>query len=162
MIMPGGRYGCARALQAYGLPFLEGLSLGQVCHMVHLAATQKKILGHNKGSLVPYRFSDEWQREQRASTQTAVDTGSVPVGTVSQAGNFLQELLRSSYCQNVTISNVKHLFVAHFGMELCETALGYARLRDLLNDLQFKGICTLQPQPSGHFRITQPTPQTAQ
>lgn len=42
MTLPGGRYSCAQALIARNLPFLSGRSLGQVCHIVQLAISQKK------------------------------------------------------------------------------------------------------------------------
>jgi len=37
MYLPGGRYSCAQVLQNRGLAFLQGRSLGQVCHIVQLA-----------------------------------------------------------------------------------------------------------------------------
>ncbi|CAK0844624.1 unnamed protein product [Prorocentrum cordatum] len=56
--LPAGRYNCARALKARGLPFLGGRSLGEVCHTLALAMSQKKILGHFKGHTVPYARSE--------------------------------------------------------------------------------------------------------
>jgi len=43
MVLPGGRYSCAQALVSRGLDFLHKRSLGQVCHIVQLAISQKKL-----------------------------------------------------------------------------------------------------------------------
>ena len=49
MVLPGGRYSCAQALVSRGLEFLSGRSLGQVCHIVQLAISQK-LLGFNNNN----------------------------------------------------------------------------------------------------------------
>merc|ERR1740138_554608 len=70
MQLPGGRYSCAQALLARDLPFLRGRSLGQVCHIVQLAISQKKILGYLNGAVVPYVRSQSMVKEQCAQFQT--------------------------------------------------------------------------------------------
>jgi hypothetical protein len=44
MTLNGGRYSCAQILLSRGLPFLDGCSLGQVCHFVELAISEKNML----------------------------------------------------------------------------------------------------------------------
>merc|ERR1712137_595250 len=99
MTMPRGRYACARALQTYGLAFFAGRSLGQICHIVNLAITEKKILGHRKSWLVPYRFSEDYQKEQCASARSPLRNGECPRASYSEVGMYLTELLRSSHGQ---------------------------------------------------------------
>merc|ERR1711971_1380480 len=49
MYLPAGRYDCAQALKARGLPFLKDRSLGEVCHIVELAGPKhKKLIGYLK------------------------------------------------------------------------------------------------------------------
>jgi len=57
--LPCGRYACAAELVRRALPFLAGRSLGEVCHIVQVAISAKKLLGHAGGRVVPYSSSDE-------------------------------------------------------------------------------------------------------
>jgi len=66
MHLPGGRYSCAQALQARCLAFLHGQSLGQLCHIVQLAISKKKLLGYLNGSVVPYFHSQSMVKESCA------------------------------------------------------------------------------------------------
>merc|ERR1711920_611664 len=70
MSIPGGRYVCARVLMGRQLPFLRGQSLGQICHMVQIAISQRRLLGYREGCLVPYRHSEAWVTEQCALAQS--------------------------------------------------------------------------------------------
>jgi hypothetical protein len=58
-------------LESRALSFIEGRSLGQVCHIVQLAISQKKILGYLNGAVVPYARSQSKVKEQCANAQTA-------------------------------------------------------------------------------------------
>merc|ERR1719326_1152891 len=82
MQLPGGRYSCAQILQARGLGFLQGRSLGQICHIVQLAISQRKLLGYHNGSVVPYASSQSMLKEQcallRAPCATASTVSDVP------------------------------------------------------------------------------------
>jgi len=71
MSLPGGRYSCAQELATRRLPFLAGLSLGQVCHVVQLAISQKKLLGYLDGAVVPYRRSQSMLKQKCAERQCA-------------------------------------------------------------------------------------------
>lgn len=41
-VLPGGRYACAQTLASRRLDFLQGYSLGHICHFVQLAISTKK------------------------------------------------------------------------------------------------------------------------
>lgn len=71
-MLPGGRYACAKVLVSRHIPCLEGRSLGQVCHIVQLAISDKKILGYDGCSLVPYAHSRSKLKDRCAEQQTAL------------------------------------------------------------------------------------------
>lgn len=160
MYLPGGRYACARVLVGRGLPFLAGCSLGQVCHIVQLAISQKRILGYLEGQLVPYWHSEEWVKEQYAFHQQPIcsrkGTNSLPLATWEEARARLLELLDSESNPEpgvVTLSNVKRLFRSRFQLELSETVLGHSRLFDLLHDVRFRDVCTVQAHGNGQLLV---------
>ncbi|OEH78065.1 ost-hth associated domain protein [Cyclospora cayetanensis] len=49
----GGRYGMARFLQSRNFAFLRGYSLGQLCHIVQLAISKRKVLAYEDNILKP-------------------------------------------------------------------------------------------------------------
>jgi len=160
MHLPGGRYACARVLVGRGLPFLAGCSLGQVCHIVQLAISQKRILGYLEGQLVPYWHSEEWVKEQYAFHQQPIcsrkGSNSLPVATWEEARTRLLQLLDSESNPEpgvVTLSNVKRLFRSRFQLELSETVLGHSRLFDLLHDVRFRDVCTVQAHGNGQLLV---------
>merc|ERR1719512_169483 len=69
MALPSGRYACARLLMSRRLPFLQGYSLGQICHIVQLAFSQRRLLRYRDGYLCPYKQSEQWVKEQCAVAQ---------------------------------------------------------------------------------------------
>jgi len=160
MYLPGGRYACARVLLGRGLPFLAGRSLGQICHIVQLAISQKRILGYREGQLVPFLHSEEWVREQCAFHQQPMcskdDANALPLASWSEARKCLLQLLDSECNPElgaVTLSNVKRLFRIRFHLELSETALGHSRLFDLLHDVRFRDVCTVEAHRNGQLLV---------
>jgi len=51
------------------------------------------------------------------------------------------------------LSDVKRLFRRHFSLELNETALGYTRVFDLLQDPRLRDVCTLESQGNGQVMV---------
>ena len=76
-----GIYGCAMHLLEQELDVLHGYSLGTLCHVVHLAVVQQKIMGHHFGWMVPYEMSIQRKKERqgratvRSLPQSAVEAG---------------------------------------------------------------------------------------
>lgn len=177
MYLPGGRYSCAQALQARNLAFLQGRSLGQVCHIVQLAISQKKLLGYLNGSVVPYEYSQSKLKEQCAQLNapcTVSSTapaglgaaggasrseGNLDTATWDTARQHMRDILKSAARLNpgmvgtVPLSNVKRLFRSKFHTELSETRLGHSKLSELLQDDRFGDICTVQLQGHGYMVI---------
>lgn len=158
MVLPGGRYSCSQTLVQLKLPFLQGYSLGQVCHIVQLAISQKKLLGYLNGTLVPYAHSQSMVKEKHAVNQRPC-SGSVhskiPVATWEVLRRCVMDLIREveSGAQPVPLSNIKRLFRAKFRVELSETALGYAKVSELLQDQRFTDICEVKLRGHGYVML---------
>jgi len=178
--LPGCRYACAQALYNQNLPFLVGLSLGRICHLLQLAISHRKLLGYRGGAIVPYALSRSMVRDCCATQQTptlapndvavdlrlsAGDPQRSPVGHWPLAGwdaarTCIREILRDNFSKGSTslpLSNVKRLFRIHCQCELSETALGHTKLSELLQDVRMIDICQLQLQPCGYI-VLPPAP----
>ncbi|CAE8735427.1 unnamed protein product [Polarella glacialis] len=162
MVLPGGRYSCAQALVCRGLLFLSGRSLGQVCHIVQLAISQKKLLGYLNGAVVPYGRSQSKIKERCAERQKPCST--VVRGSGSDLAdwdivkNGLRDILSGispgSGPSHIPLSNVKRLFRSRFHIELSETALGHSKLSELLQDPRLRDVCDVRLQ--GHGYVVSP------
>jgi len=164
MSLPGGRYACAQVLLARRLPFFEGRTLGEVCHILQVAMSQRKMLGYVEGCIVPFGRSLECAKEQCASQRQPMAPGR-PQGPALRLAAWadvrvrLWELLGDSDRDGaVTLSNVKRLFHSRFGMELSETALGHSRLSELLQDPRLSDICGLELRGKVHFVVQRAPP----
>jgi len=159
MTLPGGRYSCAQALASRRLPFLEGRSLGEVCHIVQLAISQKKLLGYLSGSVVPYHHSQSMVKElcaEKGTPITSPSRASTSLATWDRVPECLQQLMDSAAqgAGSIPLSNVKRLFRSRFHLELSETALGHAKLSELLQDERLRDICSVRLQ--GHGYVVMP------
>jgi hypothetical protein len=158
--MPGGRYACAQELASRQLYFLASYKLGQVCHMVQLAISQKNYLGYSEGSLVPYAMSQSMVKAERATQQKPVAArGSRPLATWPKVREVLYQVLHSAILQrqqSVPLSNVKRIFRSQYKVELSETALGYAKLSELLRDAFVSDLCIVELHRTGYVMIPCP------
>jgi hypothetical protein len=163
LALAGGRYASARALAQRQLPFLEGYSLGQICHITQLAISQRKLLGYFNGAIVPYELSTSMLKcrcaqEQRPIVNQPVSASpygpiEFQVADLGTARQKLQEILGSAALlgkDQVPLSNIKRLFRSLYQLELSETALGHSKLTELLQDPRFNDICTVQLQDRGY------------
>mmetsp|Transcript_63140 Transcript_63140/g.150531 ORF Transcript_63140/g.150531 Transcript_63140/m.150531 type:complete len:467 (+) Transcript_63140:128-1528(+) len=153
LALPRSRYDCALALVAMELPFLQGLTLGEVCHIVQLCISQKKLLGQRKGALVPYEQSDSRAKELRAAEGIADEDcdESSPVATWGQLAEGLQDIL--SHQDYIPLATLKQHFNGSQVTKLSETALGYSKLSELVQDERLKDICRLQLDNKGYFVV---------
>jgi hypothetical protein len=164
--LPGGRYACAKALQARNLPFLDGFSLGRVCHIVQLAISQKKVLGYLNGAVVPYVASQSMLKAHKAEQQQPYskqggEVQELPFATFDVARSCLRAILDSEVaaaagnhasCQ-VPLSNIKRLFRSRFQLDLSETMLGHSKLSELLQDEPFTSICEVKLASNGYVVV---------
>jgi len=160
MVLPGGRYSCAQVLMQRRLPFLASCTLGQVCHIVQLAISQKKLLGYLNGTVVPYAKSQSMIKDKHAECQRPCAGGGAraraPVASFQVLRRCLEELVGqadASNTQPVPLSNIKRLFRSKFNVELSETALGYAKVSELLQDQRFNDLCEVKLQGHGYVMV---------
>lgn len=166
MVLPGGRYSCAQVLRNLNLSFLDGRSLGEICHIVQLSISQKKLLGYFNGTVVPYKHSQSMIKDKNAQCQrpcTGPSRGKVSVATWECLGSCLQTLFEGQKTPGhfLPLSNIKRLFRAQFHIELSETALGYAKLSELLQDPRLQSLCEVKLQGHGYVIIQKNVTATA-
>jgi len=159
--LPGGRYSCAKALMAAGLPALRGLSLGKVCHIVQLAMSQKKLLGYLDGTIAPYNRSSSRMKDTAAELCVGSSASQqLPLASASDARSCMIDVLESAVRKgkkHVPISTLKRLFRSRFHKELSETALGHTKLSDLLQDKRFNDFCSVRLLERGYVVIPNDT-----
>eukprot|EP00929_Paragymnodinium_shiwhaense_P120189 TRINITY_DN92096_c0_g1_i1.p1 TRINITY_DN92096_c0_g1~~TRINITY_DN92096_c0_g1_i1.p1 ORF type:complete len:753 (+),score=144.60 TRINITY_DN92096_c0_g1_i1:68-2260(+) len=160
--LPGGRYSCAQELLFRGLPFLKGLSLGAICHIIQLAISRRKLLGYRDGAVVPYSRSQSMLKERCATEQQPCATRgmeheSLAFASWNDVRRCILELLNESSQDRadggpglLPLSNVKRVFRARFRLELSETVLGHAKLSELLQDERLKDMCTVRLDKQGY------------
>jgi len=156
--LPGGRYASAQALVERRLPFLEGYTVGQVCHFTQIAVSQRKILGYADGTIFPYSRSTSMEKTRCAEQQRPLigspkaggaQNSALPVADWSAARAKLRHMLASAMLRGtdkVPLSNVKRVFRSQYEMELSETALGHTKFTELLQDARFRDICEVRLQ----------------
>jgi hypothetical protein len=159
--LPGGRYSCAKALMAAGLPAFKDLSLGEVCHVVQLAMSQKKLLGYLDGTIAPYSRSSSRMKDTAAELCMGSSASQqLPLASASEARSCMIDVLESAVRKgkkHVPISTLKRLFRSRFHKELSETALGHTKLSDLLQDDNFKDFCSVRLLERGYVVIPNDT-----
>jgi len=164
MALPGGRYASAQALIRLGLPFFAGRSLGEICHIVQLAISQKKILGYLNGAVVPYNRSQSMVKERNAERRRPCTNGRRNrIVTWGVLRSSISELIDELEPGNdlIPLSNIKRTFRARFHVELSETALGYSKLSELLQDSQLHDICRVELQGHGYALVPVGRPRTS-
>lgn len=153
--LPGGRYATALALMKLDLPFLSTYSLGELCHIVELAMTTRKLLGYLEGAIVPYACSHSRVKDFAAEHRVGNGTASqqLPLATWDVARTCLREILASATRKgkaSVPLSTLKRLYRSRFHTELSETALGYTKLTELLQDPRIADLCTVRLLEQGY------------
>lgn len=155
--LPSSRYACAFELRSRNLPFFAGLTLGALCHIVQLAISQKKILGHRDGSLVPYVMSKCFLKEKHAELGVAQavsansEASTMPFATWATVRACLMDIMnvaRHSDQGCEPLANIKRLFRTRYHLELSETLLGYTKLSDVLQAPQVSDLCSLEMRNS--------------
>jgi len=163
MILPGGRFSCAQCLLARNLPFLANFSLGQVCHIVQLAISQRKLLGYSADGIAPYAHSQSMLKDRAAAKQSAcaslaAGVEDLPLATWDSVRRHLREALSCAMqdgADSVPLSNIKRIFRSQFLTDLSETALGHSKLSELLQDIRLHDTCTVKLRDQGYFVIPQ-------
>jgi hypothetical protein len=154
---PGGRLACAELLRSRLPSSFSHRSLGELCHIVELALSQKKIIGYKNGCMVPYRNSQLMIKEQLAnegSVGREVQEGGVRNANLKEARECLQQVLQEQPDGRLALPNVKRRILAQFKLQFNETAFGHSRVSDLLQDPRFDDICSVQLHGRGYMVIS--------
>jgi hypothetical protein len=146
----GGRYACAQGLASLSPSFLQGYSLGRVCHFVQLAMATRMMLGYCNGAIVPYGRSDTMLKNCCAEKQTICTSAKVPPITSWNVFRACLRELFSSVSDGIPLSNIKRLFRSHFQSDLSETVFGFPTLGELMRDVRLKDICSIQLLENGY------------
>jgi len=161
-VLPGGRYACAQTLSNRNLVFLQGYTLGHICHFVQLALTTRKVLGYLNGGIAPYSCSHSCAKDKAAALQSScvqtTSTSNLSIATWEVAKKCLKLIMRESLVSDsnqVPLSNIKRIFRSQFQTELSETSLGHSKLSELLQDDCLNDICTVRLLEQGYFVIPQ-------
>merc|ERR1712166_1281141 len=161
-VLPGGRYSCAQSLVDRKLSFLSEYTLGQVCHIVQLAISQRKCLGYLNGGITPYLHSHSKIKDSAAAEQSscahAACVSDLTLASWDTARTYLRIILSDSMksgSDSVPLSNIKRIFRSQFSTELSETSLGHSKLSELLQDSKLSDICTVRLLEQGYFVVPQ-------
>lgn len=159
-VLPGGRYACAQTLASRNLDFLQGRTLGKICHFVQLALSTRKVLGYLNGGITSYNRSHSCAKDKAAADQNSCTQPDSVIGleiaTWMVARKCLKLIMKdalSSQVNQVPLSNIKRVFRSHYETELSETSLGHSKLSELLQDERLKDICTVRLLDQGYFVI---------
>ena len=63
------------ALLSRGLPYFKAYTLGQMCHIVQLAISERKVLGYHNGDVVAYSHSSSMMKDRFARRGQACEIG---------------------------------------------------------------------------------------
>mmetsp|Transcript_54906 Transcript_54906/g.128386 ORF Transcript_54906/g.128386 Transcript_54906/m.128386 type:complete len:512 (-) Transcript_54906:219-1754(-) len=156
LALPKSRYDCANYLAGLDLPWLAGRTLGEICHIVQLCISQKKLLGQKRGCLVAFEKSDSKAKEQRATELLPCKDShnteqGAPVATWETLAMGLQRVLQKT--PHIPLATLKQTFESSQSMKLSETALGYSKLSELLQDEHVQHVCQLQRESKGYFLV---------
>eukprot|EP00929_Paragymnodinium_shiwhaense_P053350 TRINITY_DN26696_c0_g1_i1.p1 TRINITY_DN26696_c0_g1~~TRINITY_DN26696_c0_g1_i1.p1 ORF type:complete len:728 (-),score=161.06 TRINITY_DN26696_c0_g1_i1:136-2319(-) len=152
MRFPGGRYVCAVGLRNKRLPFLEGYSLGRICHFIQIAMSKRKLLGYREGAIVPYRWSHTMVKEQCAEQGRLCRKAKMTLATWETLRECLRDIVERRHISydGIPLSNIKRMLRARFHLDLCETALGHATVSDLFKDERLSDLCTMKLLDNGY------------
>jgi hypothetical protein len=143
------------------LPFFAGLTVGQICHVVQLAISQKKLLGFKGSAIVPYNHSQSMVKDRCAEHSKPAHTAG---GSIALSWDLvracLREVLQSSQ-QSIPLSNIKRTFRTRFQLELSETALGHSKLSELLQDERLSSFCEVRLEGAGYVVALKTAPVEA-
>lgn len=111
------------------------ITFGRTLAMVNLLIGKHSVLGKRLGRLVPYAYSEEYEKQENARrcVPSGLRDGEKWVSTWSELLKHVR-LLCSENAGRFYPSRLKLTFREMFQLELSETALGYTNLMSLLGD----------------------------
>eukprot|EP00916_Digyalum_oweni_P006949 GHVL01011871.1.p1 GENE.GHVL01011871.1~~GHVL01011871.1.p1 ORF type:complete len:526 (-),score=50.08 GHVL01011871.1:2735-4312(-) len=141
--IPGGRYRMAKLLQAANLDFVDGMSLGEICHMLQLAISKRKILLYEKKHIKPAQSSLKHQSANLAVPLRPKRHTCKMLTSLTDVRIALSSLLRR-HPEGVLLSNLLQLLEEDLGMELQYTVFRHVKLSEFLSIEEFSDILQVQ------------------
>eukprot|EP00930_Biecheleria_cincta_P045444 TRINITY_DN31313_c0_g1_i1.p1 TRINITY_DN31313_c0_g1~~TRINITY_DN31313_c0_g1_i1.p1 ORF type:complete len:483 (-),score=93.53 TRINITY_DN31313_c0_g1_i1:109-1557(-) len=127
---------------------LQQLSLGRGLALVNHLLSSCSVLGKRNGRLVPYFFSDEYDKQENAkrSAPTGLRMDEAYVASWPELMECL-DIILDAHGGELHTARLKAEFRSRLRMELCETALGYVTLGGLLDDPRLMAEFDMIKQP---------------
>jgi len=139
----GGRYGMARELIQRDLPFLAGLSLGEVCHIVQLAIQHRRLIVYHRKMLKPIRVV----LAQPAATPEVGNEGK----DISDMDDLCVVLFRmlANHPQGLRLCRLKQMIKHDFSRQLSEMSFRCTKLIELFGTEPLSGTFVLDTESDG-------------
>jgi len=119
---------------------------------VQLAISQKKMLGHLNGRVVPFVHSESMAKAELA-TQHAWQYHGEAEAAWDTLRSQLLDLLASSSTGEVPIANLKRILRRRFRSEFSEVALGHLYLSECLQDPRLHDVCEVKLAARGYVIV---------
>ncbi|EEA07587.1 uncharacterized protein CMU_005100 [Cryptosporidium muris RN66] len=154
----GGRYGFAVELYEKALPFLDGYSLGSICHIVQLAIW-KGILRYENNILQPAAAC--WDVSSVCTSgffnKSTIDSNSYMLKNFDShelvlLKKQLNELLNANP-NGVLLSQLKKRMIARFQHNLSPALFKVSKMSSLLQSDLYKKICRIYVDDKNHVVI---------
>eukprot|EP00745_Piridium_sociabile_P012605 TRINITY_DN19233_c0_g3_i2.p1 TRINITY_DN19233_c0_g3~~TRINITY_DN19233_c0_g3_i2.p1 ORF type:complete len:508 (-),score=41.81 TRINITY_DN19233_c0_g3_i2:208-1731(-) len=137
----GGRYGMAQQLMKLQLQFFDGLVLGDYCHIVQLAISQRKLLAYEDSLIKPVASCVTFTNallgipdQKRARRNCITD--------IDELQQYILALLKI-YTSGFNLSTLKRKIKMKFNRELCQTVFHCTKLVDLCMHPKIKEVCRI-------------------
>jgi len=138
------------------LPFLADMTLGQLCHFIHLAIQQHQLLGYCDGVLVPFERSES-KRIQDCARDRVSPHADMNFSCIQQFCVCLRGILERAPGSRVQLSNIKRLLKSEHDLNVSQTAFGYTRFREFIETHPtVREICDVIHESTGYVVILRP------
>merc|ERR1719174_1225035 len=153
-----GRYGMACELRRRNLSFLQGYSLGQLCHIVQLGITKRNLICYEDNELKPVSACVTMTRALLGEPQTPAHENDCPhVESVQEFVTMLKDLMPTSR-DSVLLAMLKRRVRCRFNKRISETALRCTKLSEVLALPEVTALFCLEKPNEKQGYIIRPRP----
>lgn len=144
----GGRYGMAHELMQRGLPFFEGLSLGEVCHIVQLAIQHRKLVVYHRKMLKPIQVVLAQPSPPAAVPGEVAEAEGSDISDMDDLCTVLFQMLKH-YPQGLRLCRLKQMIKHDFSRKLSEMSFQCTKLIELFGTEPLSGTFVLDTENDG-------------
>mmetsp|Transcript_76035 Transcript_76035/g.180960 ORF Transcript_76035/g.180960 Transcript_76035/m.180960 type:complete len:670 (-) Transcript_76035:63-2072(-) len=141
----GGRYGMARELMQRNLPFLAGLSLGEVCHIVQLAIQHRRLIVYHRKMLKPIQAV---LQQPAPLTVPGTTEASEEITDMDDLCMVLFRMLWH-HPSGLRLCRLKQMIKHEFNRKLSEMSFQCTKLIELFNQEPLTGTFVLDTENDG-------------